>query len=512
MRRYGLLQLFLALLLVALVAGCRDASRETLTHTITPEPELPVQRGSGGLTFSAAGSIWQANADGSDISLLVRAGDLAPSLSSPTYSPDGRRMAYVSSTGAVFVADTESPANPTTTIDLFEDASVEGSASDWSMTPRAVHWSPDGEWLLVTRQRCCGSGAADVMLVRPDDSERRAIIDPSRLPSFPEATWAKSTAPGVPELTIVVVGGETGLAGTAYDLDGREKGVALPLRATRQGVVAIAKPAGEGALVASALGSPEPFGPIEMIDSAGMSRIMGSGCGAAWSPDGSAIAYYDGRGIVVQGLDAPPDGAKLIVRNRDLVIDDPDAVHEELCAGISITWRGRDPKTMRQEEFTGLSISAGVPREWTMNAAPIPYATCNDCTVIGPSQAQYPYGIQMWKGTHQVGCQLTCYLNIRALAQDPTRTIDANGHVALRQEFERQRPLGMVNEDGDTTPYREILMVLPLEPIEGLPPEAEVAAVFIDGFYRYGDDAGEQAVRAALAYFIDSLRIVTKPD
>jgi hypothetical protein len=377
------------------------------------------------------------------------------------------------------------------------------------MEPRAVHWSPAGDWLLVTRQRCCGSGSADIMLVRSDGSEMRTIVDASRLPSFPEATWSEDRSPAPRPASIVVVGGDDGLTGVAYDIDGNEIGAALPMRALRHGVVARQNPAGEGVLITSALGNPEPFGPIEVIDITGRSRIIGGGCGAAWAPDGGSIAYYDGYGIVVQSLyDSRPEGAVQIVPNADLFISDPDAVHEEVCAGFAMTWRSGASAMVKREPLPQLGIAIEYPAHWVTNAAPMPYATCNTCTVVGPSRAAYPYGVQLWEGTHQLGCQLTCYLNIRALAQEATHTIDANGHLAVRQEFERQRPL---DGDADRTSYREILTVVPLVPIDGLPAEAEVPAVFIDAFYRYGDPAAEAQTREALAHLIASLDLGVPP-
>jgi hypothetical protein len=166
------------------------------------------------------------------------------------------------------------------------------------------------------------------------------------------------------------------------------------------------------------------------------------------------------------------------------------------------------PPLAKRQFFPELGVAIEYPANWGTNASPMPYATCNVCTVIGPSQPDHPYGVQFWKTVHQVGCQLTCYyLTIRTLPHGSTYAIDANGHVALRQEFERQRPLGLVNEDGDNTTYREILTVVPLAPIEGLPPEAEVPALLIDAFYRYGDTIAEAQTSEALANLLASLEI-----
>ena len=164
-----------------------------------------------------------------------------------------------------------------------------------------------------------------------------------------------------------------------------------------------------------------------------------------------------------------------------------------------------DESSTKRELLSSLGVTVEYPERWATGTAPMPYASCNTCTVIGPVGAEYPYGVQFWEGAHQLGCQLTCYLNIRALPQGPTIAVDANGRVAFQQEFERQRPLGLVNEDGDRTSYREILTVVPLEPIVGLAPEAEVAALFIDAFYRYGDTTGEVQTREALALVLGTI-------
>jgi hypothetical protein len=173
-----------------------------------------------------------------------------------------------------------------------------------------------------------------------------------------------------------------------------------------------------------------------------------------------------------------------------------------------MTWRRGTPATVKREALPQLGIAIEYPAHWVTDVAPMPYATCNTCTVVGPRQADHPYGIQLYQSTHQLGCQLTCYLNIRALAQGPTYTVDAGGSTAFRQEFERQQPL---DGDPDRTSYREILTVVPLVPIDGLTAEADVPAVFIDAFYRYGDLSAEAQTREALAHLLASLDLSVPP-
>ena len=190
-----------------------------------------------------------------------------------------------------------------------------------------------------------------------------------------------------------------------------------------------------------------------------------------------------------------------------------------LCIGCSDS-ESRDPAapspsptvtagSTRTFVIENTRISVALPTAWSFGAPSMPYATCLPCTVAGPLDATHPYGIQFWRGEHQVGCQLSCYITIRAgpLSQNVSHTINVNGRLALQQEFERQRPLGLVNEDGDNTSYREILTVVPLATVDGLPPETFVPAIFIEAFFRYCDAAAERDARAALNAVLQALVI-----
>jgi len=85
--------------------------------------------------------------------------------------------------------------------------------------------------------------------------------------------------------------------------------------------------------VRSAFGSPEPFGPIELV--ADESRVIG--CAATWSPNG---VYYDGFGIAIKAPDSPPDDRRPIVSNDQLGIPTSEDARTDMCAGLGISWIG----------------------------------------------------------------------------------------------------------------------------------------------------------------------------
>jgi len=309
----------------------------------TPPPQTHASPPAGGIVFSIAGALWRVNVDGSGLRRLAGAsGAPLPGASAPAIGqPEaGAPFAILPALDAIDIKKR---------IELFDKFPLTPTGADnWDIGPFAVHWSPDAALLLVTRQRAHGgSGHTDVMLMKPDGSERRTFLSAEQLaPSFPEATWSASHAPDPrPPPSIVVVGGANGTTGEAYDLRGNRLPAVYPAQTTRIAVAMHQNPAGEGGLVASSAGSPEPFGPIELYDITGASRVVGRGCGAAWSPDGRFIAYYNGSNITVQPLYAetgdPDRSPRRIVSNADVGLDASRA-HPELCLGAGITWR-REP-------------------------------------------------------------------------------------------------------------------------------------------------------------------------
>lgn len=292
--------------------------------------------------FSIAGDIWRVNTDGSGLRPMVR-GTNGGAASAPDIGPDGRQLAYVEGQRYVVIARdlAADSLSEIRRVDLFDKNPLTPTGADnLDMGPIAVHWSPDGTQLLVTRQRLSGSGMSDVLLMSADGSDRKTLVSAG---AFIEATWSISRAPvhpgEAPSASIVVVDGGDGLTGTAYDRDGNRIGGALPLKALRYAVTSRQRPMGDGVLITSSAGSPEPFGPIEVIDVTGASRIVAGGCGAVWSPEGNRIAYYDGAGVAISRFDAEsPDDRIYAVRSEALGAG-ASSQSNDACSGVGVAWR-----------------------------------------------------------------------------------------------------------------------------------------------------------------------------
>ena len=138
---------------------------------------------------------------------------------------------------------------------------------------------------------------------------------------------------------IVLIGGADGMTNETYAVNGAPPWQGFPPKTTRIAVAVRGDPGSGDALVTTSLGSPEPFGPIDLYEVSGASRIIGGGCGATWSPDGDWIAYYDGYGIAVQARNAAsPDDHAYVARNADIGLG-ADQQPASACDGVAVTWR-----------------------------------------------------------------------------------------------------------------------------------------------------------------------------
>lgn len=166
-----------------------------------------------------------------------------------------------------------------------------------------------------------------------------------------------------------------------------------------------------------------------------------------------------------------------------------------------------EPKVYRDEE---LGIEFEYPAFWVEGAEPMPYASCLGCAVFGPRDAPHPYGVQLITldvdlagpecGNRFGGCPVTALTGgIRVLPQGEESRFLLAGHSATRQEFVRQPPLGLTNETGETSVYRETWTVVQLN-------ERGLALI---SFYRDDQDFRARAVaQAGYANVLDSLRFI----
>ncbi len=324
-------------LVMALAVGVLSAcagSAVAPSPSASSTPEASSQVAQETIAFSMQGNIYTVRPDGTELQRLLEPGN--ESYSAPEFSPDGLQLAYIVDRHRVVVVDTSDVSVVLSDIDLFLDRTPPTPiASDFSMGPIAVHWSPDGTRLLVTRQRLGGSGASDVLVMNISGTELRIVLDAA---TFIEATWWREPD-GTPR--ILVVGADTSRTAVTFDLDGELMGRGLPVTAMHGAIASLQHPDGSSVLIRSSLGSPEAFESIEVEDVDG-ARIVAEGCGATWSPDGKQMAFYNGFGIALKDADAPPDDVDLIVTNAELeIVAEGSGPREDLCDGLGISWSAR---------------------------------------------------------------------------------------------------------------------------------------------------------------------------
>ena len=508
------------LLAIALMAGISMACAGS---AVAPSPSSTQQASSQAdreaIAFSVEGNIYTVRPDGSELQLLLEPAN--ESYSAPEFSPEGERLAYIVDRNRVVVVDASDVSNILSDIDLFLDRTPPTPiASNWSMGPVAVHWSPDGTMLLVTRQRLGGSGASDVLVMNVSGTELRSVLD---VATFIEATWWREPD-GTPR--ILVVGADASRNAITYDLDGAVMGRGLPVTTAFFAVASLQHPDADSAIVRQALGSPEPFGPIEVEDADGP-RIVAGGCGATWSPDGERIAFYNGFGIALKEADAPVEDVDLILTNAELGITrgqheavGPDGRLTQVCFGLGISWSANatisaattpspsppdGTELYRSELF---DVEFLMPDSWGAGAARMPYATCSECKLLGPLDVSPPYGIYLMKaadlsgpgcGNEFGGCPISSFFTIRTLTDGDERELTVAGYRAAQQRLIRQPPLGLINETGETRNYHEIATGV----------DRELGAdLLILGFYREDDTAGKLEVETAYDALLESLVFV----
>ena len=153
------------------VMNADGTGERTLTRLVDPKTGYDLEgigvdwSPDGRLVYGGQPGIISIRTDGDEKRLLIRYGH------SPSWSPDGRKLAYVQSGGdgsAIFVANADGTDRRRVTLNL----------KVYDLDPRifGVDWSPDSSWLVFAAERedC---GRSDIYLVKADGSDLTRITD-----------------------------------------------------------------------------------------------------------------------------------------------------------------------------------------------------------------------------------------------------------------------------------------------------------------------------------------------
>ena len=98
----------------------------------------------------------------------------------------------------------------------------------------------------------------------------------------------------------------------------------------------------------------------------------------------------------------------------------------------------------------------------------------------------------------QPGCAVTCYDGAGRVQDGDVTQLTIAGLDVSQVHMLHMPPLGLTNDTGEATPYREIWLLVPLRD----------HALMIQAFYRDGDVAAEQETLAAYDELLRTLRPV----
>jgi DNA-binding CsgD family transcriptional regulator len=441
------------------------------------------------LVFAAGGSIFAVAPDGSRLRELVIGERGSAWHAAPALSPDGETMLFTrdydlwaaggDGRGARLLADVAQLVTPP-------------GASNPSLGAQSVAWSPDGSQVLYTLARIGGSGISDVWAMRPDGTERTQLHASG---TFLLASWLDAGRVVAYEFGGILFFRTDGQDEPAIELPGvgDEPLLAVP---ARDGNWLVGPFIDEGPIL---------YGPVGALEK------IATGLSPALSPDGARVAYFFEETLRVAAVDGSEDAeildlAPLGGRDRHFAEQPecfPDAHPACSYRPPLVSWWS-PVKTYRDE---ALGIEFMYPASWTAGAPPMPYASCFECAVFGPIDAEFPYGVQVFVqdvdldgpscGGALGGCPATAFVGNRALPRGAQRQLEVAGGPAWQQEIERQAPLGLVNETGDDMPYVEVWTVLPLGD----------RALFAVAFWRSDDMAAAEETRVAYEALLRSLRI-----
>ena len=216
----------------------------------------------------------------------------------PTFSPDGRRLAYAESTNtsgvvnnsygwagrAVVIMTVDAaglPAEPLARIPVSPDGG-----------DPCPEWSSDGRYLAFLT-----GDPADLAIARADGSATVKMVGDAKALEPRWFAWS-------PDGALIATAGPSGI--WLVPTDGGP-----PRRVHSSNTEGDIAWSPDGSRIASIDGNPGLASSVRVIRLDGTTEDLGSGFGAVWSPDGNRIAYERG---VDPGTDIP---SKIIVANPD---------------------------------------------------------------------------------------------------------------------------------------------------------------------------------------------------
>ncbi len=460
----------------------------------------------GGLTsvkpriaFSAGGSIYTVVPDGSDLRKVVPA-DRGWGNAAPALSPDGTKIAFTRDED-IWIADADGNQARKLAAVAELQTPPDGAASNWSLGAQSIAWSPDGKHIAYVLGRIGGSGVQELWVMNADGSGQKHLDSGGGV--WEQPVWLDN------DRVSIYVPGKVRVFNAAT---GAEED-AIPFAATGDFSFAAmpALPTNEDEWL---VGPITAEGPITLGSANAGRKTVATGIAPALAPGGAAFAYFFGDTLHIAHVDGGADEQIFDLAplgGRDRFFGEQPTCFPDSGPACSyrlpeISWAGSAEDTLHYLPALTYYDPAGAfqlkyPGAWVDFAPDLPFRPCSACTILGPAQAEYPYGIRLISEPLEPGCKPSCYDGAGRVEAGDLTHLTVAGQDASQMPMLHYPPPGLPDQTGAGTPYREIWTLVPLS----------AKALMIQAFYRDGDAVGERQTRAGYDVVLKSLTIGPSP-